>query len=210
MSARRARPITTIVVSLTVLAGCESEAAPPPPSTSTTSPTVTTTTFTPPPGVPRVPTPLDGSAFEQDPCTSLTPAQRDQLSLDDGRPGTGDNPEQSDDSCAYADLDPKTRLFVYVNYYPDWSKGLSDRHQQHNNGEWPFWEPTAVGGYPAVFFHYNIGDPTDCNVDVGISDTMVFNVKVFYYLWKGYDGQNTCAQAKTIASAVLATIKAAN
>lgn len=207
-----ARLTVTIVLSLTLLAGCDSEAAPSPPSTSTTSPTVTTTTFTPPPGVPRVPNPLDGSAFEQDPCTSLTPAQRKQLGLDDGRLGTGGNPEESDDNCTYFDRDPATELLVYVNYYldDDWV-GLSSRYEEHTSGgQYPKWEPMQVDGYPAVAFHYNPGEPAECNLDVGISDTTVFNIKVLYYLWKGYHGQDTCAEAKTIASAVLATIKAAN
>ncbi|GAB3442518.1 DUF3558 domain-containing protein [Actinophytocola sediminis] len=199
-----------VVLSATLLAACDSEASPPPPTSTTSSPTVTTTTFTPPAGVPRVANPLDGSTFEQDPCTSLTPAQRTQFDLGDGRLGTGQNPEQSDDNCTYFDHDPKTELLVYVNYYPDDGTGLTHRYKQHHDGQWPEWEPTDVNGYPAVGFHYNPAEPSECNLDVGISDTTVFNIKVLYYQWKGLHGQDVCAEAKTIASAVLTTIKAAN
>lgn len=213
MSTTRAKLTTiAVVLPLALLAACDSEATPPPPSTTSTSasPTTTTTTFTPPAGVPRVANPLDGSAFEQAPCTSLTPAQRKQLGLDDGRPGTGDNPDQSEDSCTYFDHDPATELIVYVNYYLEDVDGLSDRYKYQRNGSYPRWEPTNVDGYPAVVFHSNIGEPADCNLDVGINDTTVFGVKVFYYRWKGWTGQDPCVQARSIASAVLATIKAAN
>lgn len=211
MGTTRAK-LTTIaaMLPLAFLAACDSEAAPPPPSsTSTSASPNTTTTFTPPAGVPRVANPLDGSAFEQAPCTSLTSAQRKQLGLADERPGTGDNPDESDVSCTYEDLDPATRLIVYVNYYPDMT-GLSDRYKSHTDGHYPRWEPTNVDSYPAVIFHGNIGEPADCNLDVGINDTTVFNIKVFYYRWEGWTGQDTCVQARSIASAVLATIKAAN
>lgn len=207
---RARRGLVVLVLSTALLAACGSESTPPPPPPSMTS-TVTTTTFTPPPGIPRVTDPLDGSAFEQDPCSSLTPAQRKQLKLDDGGRGHGTNAEQSDDNCTYEDLDPETALIVYVNYYldEDWV-GLTSRYDEHLGGQYPRWEPTTVDRYPAVIFHYNPAEPADCNLDVGISDATVFNVKVFYYGWKGWTGQDPCVQARTIASAVLTTIKAAD
>lgn len=195
---------------LVLLTACAGDPEPPPPPPSSTTSTPVTTTFTPPDDVPRVANPLDDVVFEQTPCDSLTPAQVAEFKLGPGKPGTGDNPEQSEDGCVYADLAPKSDLLVYVNYYPDRSNGLSERYDQHWNGEWPLWRPGEVDGYPAVFFHYNPDDPTDCNVDVGVNDTQVFNVKGFYLLWKGYTGQDTCAQAKDIASIVLSNIKAAN
>lgn len=200
-----------LAVTTALLVACGNETSPPPrPSPTTSSPTLTTTTFTPPPDVPRVTNPLDGNTFEQNPCSSLTPAQRNQLKLDDGDVGSGDNYDQADDNCTYEDLDPSTKLIVYINYYldEDWT-GLTSRYAEHTDGRYPRWEPTTLDGYPAVIFHTNSGEPADCNLDVGISDTTVFNVKVFYYRWQGWTGQDPCVQTKAIASAVLATIKAA-
>lgn len=199
-------PVTVLaVLSTALLTSCTDDPAPTLPSTTTT----TTTAPPTPRDSPPVRNPLDVRKFVADPCTSLTPEQLTELSLGDRRESTGDDADQSEDGCTYLDLDPATRLIVYVNYYPDVTDGLEYRYDQHQAGQWVVWNPTEVDGYPAVAFRSK-DDPTGCLVDVGLSDTDFFNIKYFYYAWVGYDGRDTCAAATNVAAAVLATVKAAN
>lgn len=206
---RRRRAATAALITAAVLSGCDS--TPPtdntPPSTPTTAPTTTTTSRVL--AAPAVQDPLDPADFEANPCTSLTAAQLTELSLGNPQDGDADHVNQSMDNCTYSDVDPATALIVYVNYYPDIDDGLSGRYLEAKGREWDVWRPTEVDGYPAAFWRVK-ADRTECDLDIGLSDTSFVNVRLFYYGWKGYAGSDTCAQVLTVGEAVLATIKAAS
>jgi hypothetical protein len=207
MAMGRRRAATAVLITAAVLSGCDS--TPPKDDTTSPAPTTTTTTTSRTLAAPAVRDPLDASDFEADPCTSLTAAQLTELSLGDPREGEAGNVNQSEDNCTYADLDPATALIVYVNYYPEVDDGLSGRYLEHQGTQWDVWAPTEIDGYPAVAFRVK-ADPTECDLDIGLSDTSFVNVRLFYYAWKGYAGSDTCAQVRTVGAAVLATIKAAS
>ena len=205
MAMGRWRATTAVLITAAALASCDS--TPPPDNTPTTTTTTTTTSRTL--AAPAVRDPLDASAFETDPCSSLTAAQLTQLSLGGAHDGNAGNADQAEDNCTYTDLDPATELIVYVNYYPDVDDGLSGRYLEHQGRQWDVWAPSEIDGYPAVAFREK-ADPTACSLDIGLSDTSYVNVRLFYYGWKGYQGSDTCAQVRSVGEAVLATIKAAS
>lgn len=202
---RRRHVAMAALITAAVLSGCDST---PPADGSTTTSAPTTTTTSRQLAAPAVRDPLDAKDFEANPCTSLTTAQLTELSLGDPEEGHADNVDQSEDNCTYSDLDPATALIVYVNYYPDSDDGLSGRYLEHEGKQWDVWAPTEIDGYPAVAYRAK-ADPTACDLDIGLSDTSFVNVRLFYFGWKGYAGSDTCAQVRTVGSAVLATIKAA-
>lgn len=82
-------------------------------------------------------------------------------------------------------------------------KGLSDTYR--GRSRFKFFEETTVEGYPAVF-----NDPTDerpngnCNITVGISDTLTFRARE----GGGPAGQAVCDRTKQLAAAIIATLKA--
>lgn len=99
---------------------------------------------------------------------------------------------------------------MYVNYYPNISTGLSYVYREHDNGKRDqLWKPVEIDGYPAVYYRFK-PDRTGCDIDTGVSDSSFYNVHLFFYAWRGYDGQDTCAMVNDIAQAVLSTIKTGN
>jgi hypothetical protein len=63
----------------------------------------------------------------------------------------------------------------------------------------------VVDGYPAVFNDLSDYRPRgDCNITVGISDTLTFRARE----GAGPKGQAVCDRTKQVAAAVIATLKA--
>jgi hypothetical protein len=203
---------TAAVVAAMTLAACGSETPPPdpdPPTSTTTSPSAPSTPVDPAKQAPKVRDPLDDKEFVADPCRSLTTSQLTELGLTDPRKNRADDSYESKDGCGYSDPDPETDLLMYVNYYPHITTGLSAVYAKRPATDSPFWTPVEIDGYPAVVVAPEV-DRTRCHVNVGTSDTTFFEVVYYYYNWDDWDGRDTCAAATSIATAALATIKAAN
>jgi Protein of unknown function (DUF3558) len=187
VTSRTWRVATTIVATLALLAGCDSDqqGAPPPSNTPPSTDTVQ---------VPPVDTPLDASAFEADPCASLTDTQRRHLMLDSGTPGRvadGVTCDYRTENTASASV-----------FYSDRTSGLAFVYRMNEEGAWANWEPTEVDGHPAVA--YNTADQPDyCSVAVGLSDSAYFSANA-----KANTADDRCSTAKDLAAAVLSTIKA--
>lgn len=198
----------TLLIAAAVLTACDTATPPENDNTTTTAPPTTTTTSRQL-AAPPVREPLGAKDFEANPCTSLTDAQLTELSLGGAHEGNAENADQAKDNCTYFGLDPASDLIVYVNYYPDIDDGLSGRYLERQGQDWDVWAPTEIDGFPVVAFRVK-ADRTACDLDIGLSDTSFVNVRLFYLLWKGYAGSDTCAQVRTVGEAVLATIKAAS
>jgi hypothetical protein len=84
--------------------------------------------------------------------------------------------------------------------------GLGSRYTEYKSGYWSYWQPMEVDGYPAVGFYTTDPaqpDPRSCNFAVGIKDSLYFWVTT-----DAHDGNNGCAEARDVATAVLSTVKA--
>ncbi|RZS44358.1 uncharacterized protein DUF3558 [Herbihabitans rhizosphaerae] len=93
-----------------------------------------------------------------------------------------------------------------VGYLKGNKNGLTDTYRGHERGSFQgYWEPTMVDGYPAVFN----GPPPDkrlqgdCNITVGISDTLTFRVSAMQWETKHL----ACERTRQVAAAVIATMK---
>lgn len=186
MLKRRLRT-AAVLIPLALLAACVSEEAGTP---VTTAPR--TSSVTPSFGAPSVADPLDAAAFVADPCTSLTPAQQDELGVDDGNERTVGNGIK----CDYAG-----GIFASV-LYSNKKSGLAYLYGLNQDDVWAHWDPTEVDGYPAVAYAPR-ANPERCEVAVGLSDSSYVSVGVY-----SDTGDDRCAAGKSLAGVVLSTIKA--
>ena len=152
-------------------------------------------------GAPPVTSPLNASAYLTQPCSILTGEQLTSLGFPpQGKPDTHSGPADiAGPACTWQNEQRTTQAaFITAN-----KNGLSDIYRGHQQGDFQFWQPTTIAGYPAVF-----NDPTDlrsvgaCGLNVGISDTLTILVAV--------EGSDTdpCAPARQAAAMVIDTLKA--
>lgn len=162
------------------------EPPPPPPTRSATTPPA-----------PPVSDPLDAGDFESDPCTSLTEDQQREFGVTGVERTTLTATEG--ESCFFVRKPTSDNLLVA--FASKISNGLSYRYMERARGSWTYWQPTEVDGYPAVA--YGGTEPPSCFFAVGISDSLHFWVA-------GSKDDTTCTESRTVASTILANIKAAN
>lgn len=159
-----------------------------PPSTSTNS------------QAPRVTNPLDASTFVAEPCSSLTSAQLGTFEVrPPGTPRGGDGVLTP--GCSWhGDAGS-----ISIGWLTENKGGLSDTYRGRELEA--YFVETTVDEYPAVFTDANDSRPQGhCGIVVGISDTMTFYATVDTRL----DADGSCALAKQVAAAALATVKEAN
>lgn len=201
---RRLTMLGCAAVFATLLAGCTSTANGTPtaaPTPSGEEPATTTPSEDNTDGAPRVEHPLDATRFIADPCAVLTSTQLATLDITTpGKPETtGAVAENAGPMCTWiagADHDNYNVGFLTGN-----KNGLSDTYR----GSWGgYFEPTTVGGYPAVF--NDVTDARDtgrCNLTVGVNDNLAFRTQL-----TTNRGQKSCDGAAQLAEMVVATIKA--
>ncbi|OLF19542.1 hypothetical protein BU204_01060 [Actinophytocola xanthii] len=183
------------------LAACTTDKQETPPTTSapeTVPPTTSSTGPPPRPSAPSVPRPLNAGGLVLDPCRSLTQEQRTALGVisaeftDLAPEGAGCSFERGGDSHATVVFAANVRI------------GLDYVYAQNSSSTWDYWAPTTVEGYPAVGYNAIVDSQSRlCNFAVGISDRL--------YFWVTADaqaGNSRCQLAQSVASAVLATIRA--
>lgn len=205
MRIQMVRATVAVVLAAGVATGCTSKqngsatAEPDPTGTSSSVPTNEDTY-----GAPRVTQPLDATKFLSQPCAVLTQAQLDSFGV--SRPGEPDTDSEiakvSGPGCLWH-ARPEVNSTIDMSFVTGNKKGLSDIYR--GRSRFKFFEETTVDGYPAVFNDPSDGRPHgDCNITVGISDTLAFRAREE----GGLVGQAVCDRAKQVAAAVIATLKA--
>jgi hypothetical protein len=186
------------VATLALAAACTADKQEgPPPTTTMPAPSTTAPTGTSLPTAPSVTRPLDAVDYARDPCTSLTTAQRQTLGITEASPG---DIAIEGAECYFSGSSIETIAVVFASNV---DSGLSSRYYEHTTGTWAYWQPSELDGYPALAF--GTSDPLDCNVAVALTDTL--------YFWTSADARTPserCVTARSAASSVLATIRAAN
>jgi hypothetical protein len=141
--------------------------------------------------------PLDAFDFVDNPCSSLTEEQRRQYGVVSVERTT--LAAREGESCFFH-REPSSNYF-WVGFASKISSGLSYQYIEHAQGQWGYWQPTELDGYPAVAYGNN--DPSACFFAVGVSDSLHFWVTTS-------TDDPTCTESRVIASTVLANIKAVN
>lgn len=155
-------------------------------------------------GAPKVDDPLeDVSRFEQDPCSILTAAQAQELSL----PAAGDQEVGALGlDCNWYNRD--TGGEVTIGILTNSRNGLSGFYAANERGDLVYFdELPAIEGYPAI-----ASDVVDrrsrgvCIVDVGVTDQLAFHVDLqLSQVNVGID--DPCKTAAMVAGMALQTMK---
>lgn len=149
--------------------------------------------------MPAIPRPLDASRFMADPCLSLTQEQATQLSISpQGRPLT----PQGTSGCAWPYGTSSEVGLTYV--VPDAKNGLQNLYNQNSAGWYKngYFEPTTIGGYPAVFQAGNDDRKNgQCQLSVGINEQTLLTVSN-----RGQKNTDVCSGAAKVAADVVNTI----
>jgi len=150
---------------------------------------------------PPVEDPLDLTRFLPQPCRVLTPSQLATFGVTSpGEPTTtGPTAERVGPWCSWVSTDAGS---ISVGFLTINTSGMDNIY--HNRGEFEYFEPTTVDGYPAVFAEaVDLRDAGSCNIIVGVSDTMTFRAAE-----QGReDSEGSCDRAKQVARAALTTIR---
>lgn len=149
---------------------------------------------------PPVPSPLETSKFEQDPCNVLTQAQASQVAnLTSNRKADGNVAP----ICVWTDADHNRVTFGFV----PGSGGLATVYKNQGNKSGYFKVAPVVGGYPAAFFGPS-DDRNDggCQVAVGVRNDEVITVGVTFRQSSPYYS-DPCAITVKAAEAAVSTLK---
>ncbi|MFC5286890.1 DUF3558 domain-containing protein [Actinokineospora guangxiensis] len=191
-----------------MLSACSESGTPVPggaPETTTTDATPPTTTSSAQDdrfGAPDVESPLDAAKQLDDPCTSLTSSQVSGLGLrEPAIPGDKSSFDDLGPYCSWRDT--ANEVDFTVAYIVPNQNGLADLYRGQETGQWAYWEPTTVNGYPGVFqAAADQRQRGQCTVSVGVNDELHFSVTS-----RRGDPDKACDQVKDIASAVVDTLK---
>lgn len=193
MPLARALPIALLL--LVVVAGCTSSAADDP------KPPVKTDRSTKQ-AVPAVTDPLDLAAFRPQPCAVLTPAQLTTLGMPNpGQPSIDTTEAKLRDYCTWLLTAGEDQVVVSMPKPHLSDVDLAAAYESRDI--YAYFEETTVSGYPAVFAGVTDNRPAGgCDLSVGVTDGEVVNVAILV------TGADPCALATTVATEVIATLKA--
>ena len=149
--------------------------------------------------------PLDSTRFQQDPCQSLTAAQTEELNVT----STGELREAPLGKTCEFEGKSDTRARVTIGSLNKYPYGLSATYQANEDGKWVFFEDVGlVEGYPAVKYGGIDDRPNGgCNVDVGVSDEIVFKI-VIRLSTANVGTKDPCEAAAMVVGMVVRTMKA--
>lgn len=158
-----------------------------------------------PGGAPKIPSPqLDALKFWTKPCQLLRAGQVAALNVS-GAGTTKDT--KSGSSCTWENLDdpmaPRIQVEVSGNG-KNGAEGLSTVYQ--NKDRVDGFEPTQVGGYPAV--HGNTNNVGACDSMVGVQDRAMVVVTAYVHDTHSADYHAPCGYTDKIAQTVLQNLKA--
>jgi hypothetical protein len=171
----------------------------------TAGPTSTSSTGALPPGTPNVANPLDTTAFQKAPCSVLTATQLQQLTIT-----TTGQPETTPlgPVCHWHNQDGPSKMDLGV-FIVTAGQGLAGIYSQKDT--YGMFQPLPdIEGYPAVTAQNDDPKQGNCVISVGVSNTLFVNVLVGLKTGvdKAPDMANPCPRNRTVAEAVMTTIKA--
>jgi hypothetical protein len=190
----------TLLSAALLAAGCSSS-APGEPGPLTTSAGAVASSTANLYGAPHVSNPLDTSAFQKNPCSSLTTAQLNALNVGT-QSEVRNNP--AGPTCAWKPGAGESRSVALITYVTS-GQGLSGVYSDKNAGG-PFEILPPVDGYPAVY-----APVTDersrgvCQIGVGVSDTLV--VVIGLTINSGQYKTDPCTPNTQLAADVISNIK---
>lgn len=206
-----------IVVAALVAVGCSDKqagtATPARTGSETTTSTSTGRTSSPSTSTsgqaPKVNNPLDASKYLPQPCTAVSATNLKSYNI--SKPGTPETDSElaktAGPFCIWHNDDQPINKTYSVGFLTGNKKGLSDTYRGGKKAFPGYFEPTEVSGYPAVFNDLSDGrSKGDCNITVGISDTLAFRASATY---PSKLGAASCDGAKDLAAAVIQTLKGA-
>lgn len=196
-----------LVAALAAMTGCvetsqgEPIRADPPPPAATSNPTTSAAPRNH--GAPNVEVPLDPSTFLDKPCSVLSRSQLADLGIvAPGRARTeGAIAESIGPQCIWH-APPEVNSTIDVGFVIGNRLGLSALYAARE--QQVYFEETNVQDYPAVFHDIvDLRAMGACNISVGISNKLSFRTSEFGEL----NASETCARAKSVANAVITTLK---
>jgi len=184
-----------------VMAGCSTPSS----VVGTAGPTSTSSSL--PPGTPNVANPLDTTAFQKTPCSVLTAAQLQQLTIAaTGQPNLTD---PLGPVCSWHDQNGPSKMDLGIGFVTA-GQGLSGPYSQ--KATYQVFEPQKdIGGYPALIAMTDDARPQgDCQIGIGVSNQLELTVEGLLKtgIDKAPDMSNPCPRVRAVAEAVIATIKA--
>lgn len=185
-----------------MVAGCSTS----PSVGGTAGPTTTSSAL--PPGTPNVANPLDTTAFQKAPCSVLTSAQLQKLTI--AAAGQPDLTDPLGPVCHWDDQTGSSKMNLGIYVGGTAVPGLSGPYSQ--KGNYQVFEPQPdIGGYPALIAMTDDARPQgDCQIAIGVSNTQEVSVEgqLKTGVDKAPDMSNPCPRVRAVAEAVIATIKA--
>jgi hypothetical protein len=195
------------------VAGCttKSGGTPAPASTSEASTAESTTSSEdgddlPSHGAPKVEDPLDTTLFQEDPCSTLTAEQAQELTLPTN---SGKRESAAGFGCDWSN--PDTGGEVSIDFLTRGDTGLSGFYAANEQGKFPYFIPLpAIEGYPAI-----ASDAEDrrskgiCIVNVGVTDQLTFGVALQQSTVNVGTEVDPCDVAARVAGMALQTMKEA-
>lgn len=193
--------VLAILGATALLAGCDSTVAGTPTTAVSTSARSSADNA---PGVPKVAKPIDTARFEKEPCAALTPDQLAQLAIT-----TAPKPDLESKlgpGCVWDAFD-EIGLTVDGTLLTVGSS-LTTLYKQHEQGQWPLFEPIDVAGYPGLKMDSLDAQPKGkCGVSVGVRDDLIYSVQVSISS-KSKDYEDPCSPALKAAELAVSTMKA--
>jgi hypothetical protein len=173
----------------------------------TPGPTSTPSVGALPPGTPNVANPLDTTSFQKSPCSMLTAAQLQQLTISSA--GQPDLTDALGPVCHWHDQTGTSKMNLTV-YIVTAGQGLSGPYSQKSN--YQVFEPQPdIGGYPGLIAMTDDARPQgDCQIGIGVTNKQEITVEgqLKTGVDKSPDMSNPCPRVRAAAEAVIATIKA--
>lgn len=185
-----------MVTVLGAVSACSTPVGQQTPITSPRPSAPTGTSLTAPP----VPSPLDTSKFEQDPCSVLSQSQAAQVAnLTSTRKSDGNVAP----ICTWTDPDHNS---LDIGFVPG-NGGLTTVYKSQDNKSGYFKVAPDVGGLPAAFFGpYDDRNEGGCQIGVGVKSDEVFTVGVIFRQ-SSPSYSDPCAVSVKAAEAVVSTLK---
>lgn len=155
-------------------------------------------------GAPKVADPIEAGRFVSNPCLALTSEQAKTLGAT--KPGkketTGTIAETAGPSCDWHNSDNLTSFSL--GFLTGNENGLADLYLGNKQGDFAYFEPVRVDGYPGVYAsNIDARDAGNCGLNIGISEKLHFLI-----VTQGYEGKaDSCGAARDVASAALKTMK---
>jgi hypothetical protein len=128
------------------------------------------------------------------PCELITAEQAERLGIDSATAES--DPPGTISGCRWSSLDRTFGVGVTV----DTARGLTNLYRGHARVPYKTFEPMRVDGFPAVRADV-VEDGLDCTIYVGLAETQTMWVR-----GTQRQGGDSCAIARPVISAILATI----